>query len=372
MNSSLRALLPLFLQEKAAQRALVLATVVRTAGPTYTKPGAMLLIAQSGEYAGLLSGGCVEGDLAEHSRKVLAHGQPKLVRYDAHGEDDLLFGLGSGCEGAMEILLQRLDAPGEWQPMTGLASAWQARRSERLTLVVASEEPQLPTGSGVFTGDGTPFGPIGAAGAEILADASKAGTVPAGIEVLVLTVDPPARVLLLGGGPDALPVAQLSVFLGWQLTVIDHRPHYARPQRFPGANLVIEGGPAALTEVLSAGQRSSLFAAAIVMSHHFLSDLGYLSTLAASEIPYIGLLGPASRRERLLARMGPAGARLRVRLCSPVGLDLGADTPEAIALAIAAEIQGRLGGRERIQPLSQHWTVRDAQLRHSVTDPVNS
>jgi xanthine/CO dehydrogenase XdhC/CoxF family maturation factor len=256
--------------------------------------------------------------------------------------------------------------------MARLGSAWQARRPERLTLVVASQKSRLPAGGGVFTSDGVAFGPIEAAAAADLADASKVGIAPAGIEVLLLTVDPPMRVLLLGAGPDALPVAQLSAFLGWQLTVVDHRPHYARRGRFPDADSVLEGGPAALAELLGDVQRSASFAAAIVMSHHFLSDLGYLSTLAASEIPYIGLLGPASRRERLLAQMGAAASRLRPRLCSPAGLDLGADTPEAIALAIAAEIQGRLGGRERIEPLSQHREVRGAVPRHSLTDPVNS
>src|ERR1700722_783163 len=102
MSAVLRSVMPLFRREREAGRALLLATVVQTSGPTYTKPGALMLIAESGEYAGLLSGGCLEGDLAEHGRQVLADGHPKLVRYDTHGPDDLVFGLGSGCEGAMD------------------------------------------------------------------------------------------------------------------------------------------------------------------------------------------------------------------------------------------------------------------------------
>src|SRR5579871_4207783 len=105
MSVSLQRLLPLFERERARARSMVLATVVRTAGPTYTKPGAQLLVAGGGEYAGLLSGGCLEGDLGEHSRSVLTSGASKLVSYDMRGPDDLLFGLGSGCEGAMDILL---------------------------------------------------------------------------------------------------------------------------------------------------------------------------------------------------------------------------------------------------------------------------
>jgi xanthine/CO dehydrogenase XdhC/CoxF family maturation factor len=109
MSSSLQRLLPLFERDWARHLPLVLATLVRTDGSTYTKPGAHMLIAGNGEYAGLLSGGCLEGDLAEHGRAVLATGVAKLARYNTQGAEDLLFGLGSGCEGTMDILLRRLD-----------------------------------------------------------------------------------------------------------------------------------------------------------------------------------------------------------------------------------------------------------------------
>jgi xanthine/CO dehydrogenase XdhC/CoxF family maturation factor len=380
MSSSFRSLLPLFLRERDAGRALVLATVARTEGPTYTKAGALMLIAQSGEYAGLLSGGCLEGDLAEHGRQVLADGQAKLVRYDMHGPDDLVFGLGSGCEGAMDILLQRLDATTGWEPMARLAAAWQARRCESVMLIVRSEDHSLPAGGGIFCSDATSFGGITPAALTSLAarhaGESESRFIPhalPGIDMLRLALAPAARVLLLGAGPDALPVAQLASFLGWNLTVIDHRPHYARPERFPEAEIVLDGGPDALTELLVDPQRTASFAAAIVMSHHFLSDRGYLMTLASSDIPYVGLLGPVVRRERLLSQMGALSSRLRGRLCSPVGLDLGANNPESIALAIAAEIQGSLGGRERIEPLSRQLEPRgQAVTSESLSDPLSS
>lgn len=356
MSSSLRGLLPLFQRERAIGRDVVLATVVRTAGPTYTKPGALMLIAQSGEYAGLLSGGCLEGDLAEHSRAVFNDGKAKLVRYDMHGPDELVFGLGSGCEGAMDILLQRLDAAGNWQPMTRLASEWQAHRLEGLLLVVDSQDEALPAGSGAFLSDAQLFGSaaVGAL-ASIVQDQRAQGSnrflpqaLP-GVDVLTIIETPAPRVILLGAGPDAKPVAELASFLGWSLTIIDHRPHYARVECFPQAELVLDGGPSALVQLLVAGSSSDgCYAAAIVMSHHFLSDRNYLAALADSDIPYIGLLGPAVRRERLLAHLGTRAGHLQTRLRSPVGLNLGADTPETIALAIAAEVQGVLAGRERV------------------------
>jgi xanthine/CO dehydrogenase XdhC/CoxF family maturation factor len=242
-------------------------------------------------------------------------------------------------------------------------SAWQARRSEELLLVIRSQDPALQPGSGLFTRDGATFGSTAAAGL---------GTTQAGdVDLLRFSVEPPARVLLLGAGADALPVAQMAEFLGWHLTVIDHRPHYARAERFPAAELVLEGGPAALCELLADSHRSASIAAAIVMSHHFLSDRAYLTALAGTNIPYVGLLGPVVRRERLLSQIGPSAGRLRGRLCSPIGLDLGADSPEAIALAIAAELQGRLRGRQRIEPMSQQQGAH-GRLHQPLTDPVDS
>jgi len=372
MSSSLRGLLPLFQRECAMGRDLVLATVVRTDGPTYTKPGALMLIAHSGEYAGLLSGGCLEGDLAEHSRTVFHDGKTKLVCYDMHGPDELVFGLGSGCEGSMDILLQRLDAAGSWQPMTRLASEWQAHRSEGVLLVVRSEDEALPAGSGVFVSDAQQFGSVAAGALAPLAQEQRAhgsnrfiSRALPGVDVLALIETPPPRVILLGAGPDAKPVSELASFLGWNLTVIDHRPQYAQADRFPQAELVLDGGPPALAQLLQAGRPlSSCFAAAIVMSHHFLSDRDYLAALANSDIPYIGLLGPAVRRERLLAHLGTHAVHLRGRLRSPVGLDLGAGTPETIALAIAAEIQGILAGRERAGSMS---TPPDSQIPLSLS-----
>src|ERR1700690_578442 len=132
MSTMVSRLLPLFEQERLAARQAVLATVVHTEGPTYTKPGALMLIASSGEYAGLLSGGCLEGDLAEHGRAVLDTGAPMLVHYDMHGPDDLLFGLGSGCEGAMDILLQRLPPHAQWQPLRRLIEGWHTRAAASL------------------------------------------------------------------------------------------------------------------------------------------------------------------------------------------------------------------------------------------------
>lgn len=386
MSRSLQTLVPLFEREHAQSHPMVLATVIRTQGPSYTKPGAQMLIAQSGEYAGLLSGGCLEGDLSERASRVLRTRSCELARYDMRGPDDLLFGLGSGCEGAMDILLQRLDAAWDWQPMKRLVAAWKAHRRERLLLIVPalqsegaprplgssaalpipvspSEAPMI--GSGLFVDDGVGFGLHGPAldflrslsrrlprapGSRLLPVSLSASS---STELFLLAQEMQPRILLLGAGADALPVATLASFLGWSVTVVDHRSHFAQAARFPQAEAVLDGGPQAVPRLLqAAGSPSGHFDAAIVMSHHLLTDAAYLRTLVLSNIPYVGLLGPVVRRERLLSELGPEAARLRSRLHAPVGLDLGAESPEAIALSIVAEIQAVMSGTHHIMPLS--------------------
>jgi len=339
---------------------MVWAIVARTAGPTYAKGGAQLLIAPDGRYAGLLSGGCLEGDLAEHAKDVLREGAPRLVNYDMRTPDDLLFGLGSGCEGAMDILLVRLAASGDWQPLSRLAAAWRRRQAEELLLVTTSSNPKIVAGVGVFPSDGQVFGgelsvsDVGAlckAGQALLPAGSSrllTGAVP-GVEILRLSQAPPIPLLVLGAGPDVQPLVVQATQLGWSVTVIDHRNHYARTENFPSAMAVLDGGPAAAEALLGQGTQ---FAAAVVMSHHLSSDLAYLRVLARSEVPYVGLLGPAVRRERLLSELGPEAIRLQGRLRAPVGLAIGADTPEAIALAIVAEIHAVLAGCAAAGPMS--------------------
>jgi xanthine/CO dehydrogenase XdhC/CoxF family maturation factor len=236
----------------------------------------------------------------------------------------------------------------------------------------------MPAGSGVFVSDAAPFGGVGASGLESLAQQQRARCsnrfMPRalnGVDVLGLIELPAPRLLLLGAGPDAKPVADLASFMGWSLVVIDHRPHYAQRSRFPDAELVLDGGPATLSRLLQTDTSSTdRFAAAIVMSHHYLSDRSYLAALAQSDIPYIGLLGPAIRRDRLLAQLGSQAAGLRQRLHSPVGLDLGADGPESIALAIAAEIQSVLGKTDEVESLSLEPPSRAISNVKPKPDPV--
>lgn len=333
---SLHRLLPLFERARAAQEPLVLATVIRTGGSTYAKPGAQMLIAADGEYAGLLSGGCLEGDLREHAVGVAANGAARIVNYDLRSSTDQLFGLGAGCEGAMDILLTRVGPESGWQPLPLLVGAWQRGDECRLAFVVASARPEIPLGFNI---------PLDGTAGELheLAMKATANTIvkAAQVELFVADFAPPPELLLLGGGPDARPVAELARFLGWRVTVVDHRSQYLRADRFPPNTILV----ASRAKVVADAVQLDDFSAAIVMSHHLQSDLEYLQALANSRVPYVGLLGPAGRREKLLADLGDDAARLRPRLRAPVGLDIGGRAPESIALSIVGEVHAVLAGR---------------------------
>jgi xanthine dehydrogenase accessory factor len=318
---SLHRLLPLFDRARVSGEPLVLATVIRTAGSTYAKPGAQMLIASDGEYAGLLSGGCLEGDLREHARGVAATGAAVIVSYDLRSTTDQLFGLGAGCEGAMDILLTRVAAQEDWQPLAGMAASFRADRELSVCFVVASDEREFPLGQVV--------------------PPDRRSAIPPNVALFTATIAPAPRILLLGGGPDARPVAELCAFLGWRVTVVDHRASYLLPERFPGATRLVE----ARADELAARLPLADHAAAIVMSHHLESDLHYLRALSRSAVPYVGLLGPAGRREKLLADLGAEAAALLPRLRAPVGLDIGGRAPESIALSIVGEVHAALSGR---------------------------
>src|SRR5690348_14996551 len=147
MDSELGPLLPLFGRERAAGRPMALGILVHTAGSTYRKPGAMLLIAGDGQYAGLISGGCLEGDLGERARAVIATGCAALVTYDLRNSDDLVWGLGLGCEGAMHILLLRVGPQEEWQPLAHLAAALAADSPTAIGVVTEARDAGIRAGA---------------------------------------------------------------------------------------------------------------------------------------------------------------------------------------------------------------------------------
>jgi xanthine/CO dehydrogenase XdhC/CoxF family maturation factor len=347
MNHSGASLGDFFRDHQARGEPLVLASVVHTVGSTYRKAGAQMLIAADGSAAGLLSGGCLEADLMDRARAVIDTGRAMLVNYDTRSSDDVLWGIGLGCEGAMTILMTRIDRGNQYQPFAFIDESQRRHCGGRFALVIASDNAARPLGSSYCSGTSATLPPaIAEALAAPQSHQSAAQRQPLTLVAeeatfLIVPIELPPRLLVLGAGPDAMPLVEIAGLMNWQVTVFDHRPAYAVAERFPRASRVALNPAAALREHL----RGEPFDAAVVMSHHLVSDQAYLEALAASEVPYVGLLGPSPRRTRLMSELGDRAAALTGRLHGPIGLDIGARTPETIALAIVSEIQAVLNGR---------------------------
>lgn len=351
---TIRALQEAFASWSAAGEPLVLATVFATEGSTYSKAGARMLIAGDGRFRGILSGGCLEGDLALRAHAVLESRESQSVTYDLRvAEDGDVWGLGVGCDGVIRVFLQPLSPEDGYQPFAAMARVFSGERAGWSATAIRSALPALPAGStAVVAGEDSWWfrippahrEAVARAAAEALA-AGPSGVVPltlegADVRLLCARLEPPPCILVLGAGLDAEPVVRLAGELGWRVTVQDHRPAYIAKGNFTGAEAVLNLPAGELGKALD----WSRYAAAIVMSHHLETDRQYLAQLAATPIPYIGLLGPRNRRHRLLTDLGEAAARLAPRLHGPAGLDIGGEGPAPIALSILAEMHATLVG----------------------------
>jgi len=347
----------------------VLATVVRVAGSAYRRPGARMFFPAAGPPVGLVSGGCLEGDLAERAQAVLASGEPRTVVYDMRSPDDIVWGLGLGCNGEIRVLLERLD-PAVDPPYLGFLR--ECRRERRCgvvaTLFEVEGEIDAARGERIILPQARADGGVADARLRemILADSrtvlarrrSKVCSYSlenGSVEALIEHVAPAARLLVFGAGQDAVPVVRLAAELGWEVEVLDNRPAYASVEKFPGADAVrlVEFDKLNAAELVIDDDT-----AVVLMTHHFLHDVALLRLLLPSKAQYVGVLGPKKRTQNLLDELKhERDPVLLRRLHGPVGIDLGAEEPEEIALALLAEIQavrtGRSGGflRDRSGPL---------------------
>ncbi len=307
---------------EAAGGELGLATLVRVEGHSFRRPGARMLMDREGPRLGALSGGCLEADVFARWREE--PGRPRLLTYDLRNELDLIWGTGTGCEGVAEILVETLDRGAPW--LAFLEESFAARRPGWLHTVL--EGPALGSRH---------WGPEGAAA-------------PAG--GFMETVLPPIQLWIFGASDDAKPLARMARELGWTVGIADHRPAFANPDRFPEADAVRALQPAVLVPALALDARS----AAVLITHNYAKDLEALRGLLPSGAGYVGLMGHRLRGARLLAALEAEGQDFTpaqiIRFHHPVGLDLGAEAPETVALSILAEIQAVLAGR-RGMPLRE-------------------
>ncbi len=302
---------------QSGQGPCLLATLVRVEGSSYRQPGARLLMDASGPVHGSLSGGCLEADVFARGQECVATGKPLLLRYDLRADLDLIWGTGSGCEGVAEILVERLETAA-W--INNVEEALRDRRS--LRMATRLDAPRL--GERIFLVDGAQ---------------------PEEADLFVEEFKPPIALWIFGAGEDARPLVGMAKSLGFFVGLVDHRPAFARPQRFPEADAVMCLRPSTGLDEIPLDARS----AAILITHHFEMDSGWMKLLLPSSAGYVGLMGHRRRGQRILSELEtPPTAAQAARLFSPVGLDLGSESPKTIALAVLAEIQAVFSGRQAV------------------------
>ncbi len=311
-----------------AQFPVILATLVSVEGSSYRRTGARRVICPDGNVVGSISGGCLEEDLDERAITLLnSTDRHELVVYDTTSENDLIWGVGTGCHGVVKVHLEKLDELLVW-PKKIIETA-----TRRQTSILAT---RWKTQSGNNDELGTQLD----------------GQASEGEGVFIHPVFPAGRVIIFGAGDDALPLCHQITALGWRAVICDPRPGLISLERFSAAEVRVH---------LPAENAATHFdwddhTAAIVMTHHYRFDLPILRSLVPLHLSFLGLLGPKARGERLLCDAGfdPGNTDLH----NPIGLDLGGDGPEAIALAIVAEIQA-------------HWNQRSGRPLRERSQPIH-
>lgn len=329
------------LQQKTA-----LATVVHVSGSSYRRPGARMLVTEEGQLTGAISGGCLEGDALRKAVLAITQGKNKLVIYDTTDEDDAKLGVQLGCNGIVSILFEPIDAHQPNHPI------------ELLRSVIAERKPAVLV-TGYSLNQNTHIGTTvvadlpAAVSSKIQSTATKVLAEQESIHI-ELPIDanqqhffveyckPSIALVVVGAGNDALPLVNMAHVLGWEITVVDGRATHATTQRFPLADSIIVAKPKEAAARLQTDDRTAL----VLMTHNYNYDLDMLQQLPATDISYIGMLGPATKRNRMLDELAQQGIvfddSFLEKIYGPTGIDLGAETAAEIALSITAEIMSVL------------------------------
>ena len=319
---------------------LALATVIYVAGSSYRRTGARMLVQDNGTYTGGISGGCLEGDALKKANYCLARNKTELVRYDTtkEGEDEI--GVGLGCNGIIDVLLTPIDTASPDNPVELLRSCINDRATHCLITIVSSDREDLPAGK-MFR-----FDRNNNLSEELSADAIKALQSNKSVvktyedfTAFIEIIPPALRVVLFGYGYDVYPLLRLGKELGWEMC-LSTNPLKAAPAMKSLASSFYPTGEAIPVDD---------YTAYVLMAHDYNTDKNNLSMALHSNVPYIGMLGPLKRRAKALEELEEEGQKFSAgqleRLYNPVGLDIGATSPEEIALAILSEIRAHFSGK---------------------------
>jgi xanthine dehydrogenase accessory factor len=333
--------------EHAAGRPVILASVVHVEGSTYRRPGAKLVLTEDGRRIGMVSGGCIEGDLMRKAWWLTRDDRLRIQRYDSRSEDDVSWALfGFGCNGLVDIALQRLD-PGDIPKSVSFGSTCVTRRTRGMTATVLhTGELDLAVGQtfcfecldDMHTSSlATPVIQLAATAFQAPGMTGSGVIEHAGTQWFLDIIEPPIQLIIIGGERDVQPVLSHANVLGWRTVVVDPRRTDAPREAF-SADEVRVGAVDEAAASLNWDDRTGV----VVMTHNFDADADALAAVLPYDAKYLGVLGPRNRTDLLFQRIGSIPPQ---SLYAPVGLDLGRSTPEVIALAIVAEVQRVLNDR---------------------------
>ena len=348
-------------QQQGKQTAL--ATVVHLDGSSYRRPGARMLITDEGQLTGAISGGCLEGDALRKALLVMSQQRSMLVTYDTMDEDDAKFGIGLGCNGIIQVLIEPIN-PGEPDNPIQLLRIVAEKREKAVVVTLFSLENKKDTQPGTRLllkenyqqERNTPLKEILVKdGMKTLRDGRSVfrtyQTESQSLTAFIELVEPAVSLIAIGAGNDVVPLIAMAEILGWETTVIDGRPAYAKKERFVPSCQVLVSKPENVISQIEIDNRTVF----VLMTHNYNYDMAMLHQLLIKNVIYVGMLGPKKKLDRILGELRDQGASFTeeqlASVHSPVGLDIGAETSEEIALSILSEIKAVLSGK---QGLSLH------------------
>jgi len=332
------------------QRKAALATVVKVRGSSYRSPGARMLITDDGRWVGSISGGCLEGDALRKARQVMNDSKPITVTYDTREESNQNLGIGLGCNGVIDVLIepahssiQLFEKFIESQEPLALATVFSEDNiAEKLLINLEGEELQKLSYSGLnekVKSDLTEvFKSRKSEAKKYISDSKE-------FEVFVELIQPSVKLIIFGGGFDARPVSQLAKSLGWEVEVTDECVAHIAPVFFPSADKL----SLCHRDFIDRDFNITSYTACVLMSHNYEYDRDVLKKLLRTETPYVGILGPRKRFDKMQEEFSKQSIELSSddfhRIHSPIGLDIGAEAPDEIAVSIIAEIQSKFANR---------------------------
>lgn len=338
-----------------------LAAVVHLDGSSYRRPGARMLVSDEGELTGAISGGCLEGDALRKALLVLQQQQSKLVTYDTSDEEDATIGIQLGCAGVIQVLFEPIHPNQPDNPIQLLRKAVAIRqKSVLVTLFSLSNKREAQAGTCLLMeANGNISGsiPHDTLRPYIMQDVQEVMQAQKSafkeyifegqsITAFMECLQPATALVVVGAGNDAIPMMRIADTIGWDVRVVDGRNTYARPERFGSACQILVSKPEQVLEQLPMDEQTVF----VMMTHNYNYDLAMLKALLPLPVPYIGMLGPRKKLDRMINELREEGMvitdAMLQKVYGPVGLEIGAETAEEIALSIIAEIQAVLQGKE--------------------------